>query len=114
MQFINEYIGLERTKVLVEDYDNKVLIPMLVKVYHFLNVKHRFAPTLNRIVPNDSMFEVHDSYEKTSEGLLRSEISLYFHNDASIEDMIFFYYGGKNTKNKMLGFWSNRSWAFLA
>ncbi len=64
MQSINESIGLERTKVVVEDYDNKVLIPMLVKVYHFLNIRHRFTPTLDPIMPNDSMSEVHDSNEK--------------------------------------------------
>jgi len=27
----------------VEDYDTKVFVPMLVKVYHFLNLGHTYA-----------------------------------------------------------------------
>ncbi len=72
MQCIYEYIGLERTKVVVENYDNKVLVPMLVKVYHFLNVKHIFASTLDPIVLMIPCLKFMIHMKKTNEGLLRS------------------------------------------
>jgi hypothetical protein len=37
MQCIKEYVRLERTKVVMEDYDNTVFIPMLLKVFKFLD-----------------------------------------------------------------------------
>jgi hypothetical protein len=37
MQCIKEYIRFERTKVVMEDYDNKVFIPLLLKVFKFLD-----------------------------------------------------------------------------
>jgi hypothetical protein len=50
------------------------------------------------------MLEVHDSYEKTNGGLLRSEISLYCHIDASIEDMVFRLLWWRKHPKKNVGF----------
>jgi len=50
VECIKEYIRLERTKVVVKDYDTKVFIPMLMKVYHFLNLGQTFALVKHLVV----------------------------------------------------------------
>ncbi len=54
---------------MLEDYHILVL-------YHFLNLRHIVAPTLNSILLNDSMFGFPSPHEKASEGLLKLELYL--------------------------------------
>lgn len=71
MQCIKKYIGLEKIKVVIKDYDNKVFICMLGKVYHFLNPRHTYALVVNLVVLNDSLFEALVSHEGIIEDFLR-------------------------------------------
>jgi hypothetical protein len=50
-------VRLERIKVVVEDYNNKVFIfYILVKVFKFLNQKYLNAPPSKPILLKDSLF----------------------------------------------------------
>jgi hypothetical protein len=71
MQCIKKYIGLEKIKVVIKDYDNKIFIRVLGKVYHFLNPRHTYALIVNLVVLNDSLFEALISQEEIIEGFLR-------------------------------------------
>jgi len=115
MHCIKEYNWLEKTKVVVEEYDNKVLIPMLMKVFKLLNPCWN-APPLEPKFPHDLFFEVLASHEKISESLLKLKVVFCI---VTLMHMFrtrcFLYCGGGNMKIdfQMLDFLLDKYWAFL-
>ncbi len=55
---------------MVEDYNNKVFIPILVKV--FFSTWHTFTLIIDPIFLNDSLFGASTSHEEVSEGLFKA------------------------------------------
>jgi hypothetical protein len=97
---------------MLEDYHNKVFILVL---YHFLNLRHIVAPSLNSILLNDSMFGFPSSPEKASEGLLKLNYLCIVPLVHLLNIWIFFIVVKRTWKqiSKCWVSWLNISWAFL-
>ncbi len=76
-------IGKDITWVLMEEYNKKKLIILLVVVFKSFSLGHPQTLPLDALVPNDSLFNEPTSMEKTSEGLLKFELSLFRWNVVS-------------------------------
>ncbi len=73
-------IGKDRAWVLVEEYDTKILIPLLVVVFRLLNPDDEILlPQEPNLVLDDSLFGVIASTKETNERLLKTKLSLFCH-----------------------------------
>ena len=77
LQVIIDYVGREKAMHIVAEYDQLVLVPLLVKVSWLLNpsLENNLASTLETTI--DSLFGHMNSIEKASEGMLKSELILF-------------------------------------
>ena len=77
LQVIINYVGRKIVMHIVAEYDQLVLVPLLVKVSRLLNpcLKNNLAPTLEAIP--DSLFGHTSSTEEASEGMLKSDLILF-------------------------------------
>jgi hypothetical protein len=89
MHSIKEYNWLEKTKVVVEEYDNKVLIPMLMKVFKLLNPRCWNAPPLEPNFPHDLLCEDFLTWKNKWKFVKIKSCPLYCHIDAYVEDLMF-------------------------
>jgi hypothetical protein len=64
---------------MVVEYDNKVLIPLLLVVFQFQNLEIETFFELATINDDDSIFWVVTSNEYTIHGLLKNELTLFDH-----------------------------------
>ena len=77
LQVIIDYVGREKAMHIVAEYDQLVLMPLLVKVSRLLNpsLENNLVPTLE--ATTDSLFGHTSSTEEASEGMLKSELILF-------------------------------------
>ena len=75
---ILDYVGREKAMHVVAEYDQLVLVPLLVKVSRLLNpsFENNLAPTLE--TKTDSLFGHTSSIEEASEGMLKLELILFW------------------------------------
>ncbi len=73
-----DFRGHDKAKLLVVEYDNKILIPLLVKCSYFLNpdVVSTYTSTIDG--PSNSSFDTPISSVEADEGLLLVQLS-FFH-----------------------------------
>ncbi len=64
---------------MVVEYDSKVLIPLLLIVFRFQNLKIKTFFELTMINDDDSIFWAVTSNEYTMHGLLKNELILFYH-----------------------------------
>lgn len=79
LELLQDYVGREVAKKVVDEYDTKVLVPMLVKVAVILSPTVVAQPTA-LIVPHvsqTSLFGAPASTAEASKGLLLGELSLF-------------------------------------
>ncbi len=75
---VKVFIGHAKVIQTVAKYDSKILLPLLVVVFHFLN------PTIDglikaTLVDDDSIFRVVTLNVATLHGLLKTELGLFCH-----------------------------------
>ncbi len=70
LKCVIDFLGHDKAKLLLIEYDSKILIPLLVKCSHFLNLN--VANTCISIAngPLDSLFDTSILSAETNEGLL--------------------------------------------
>jgi hypothetical protein len=74
---VTNLIGRDKAWVIVDEYDSKILIPMLVVVFKCLNPSFvKIAPPQTH-VENEFLFAAPASNEKVNESLLKFELSLF-------------------------------------
>jgi hypothetical protein len=80
LQCLSELVGKLPAQSLVQEYDNRVLLPLLVKVSQFLN-PHVPSPSDEAAIEGDyafdSFFDAPTTTDEAGKGLLISELSLY-------------------------------------
>ena len=77
LQVIIDYVGHEKAMHIEVEYDQLVMMPLLVKVSRLLNpsLENILAPTLEATI--DSLFGHTSSTEEASEGMLKSKLVLF-------------------------------------
>jgi len=75
---VKAFVGRAKDIQIVVEYDNKILLPLLVATFHFLN------PTTNgltkaALVDDDSIFRAVTSNVATLHKLLKNELGLFYH-----------------------------------
>jgi hypothetical protein len=82
-------VFVEWAKVIqiVDEYDNKILLPLLVVSFHFLN------PTIDglakvTLVDDDSIFGAITSNVATLHKLLKNELGLFHHSHVKLKDFV--------------------------
>ncbi len=58
-----EYVGENKTKIVVEKFDKHFFIPLLMKVFKHLNLESKPNPTLSTSSIDDSLWGVGASIE---------------------------------------------------
>lgn len=79
LEVLQNYVGREVAKKVVDEYDTKVLVPMLIKVAAVLSPApgaHLAIPTITQVSPT-SLFGAPASTAEASKGLLLGELSLF-------------------------------------
>ncbi len=77
LKCIIDFLGHDKVKFVVVEYDGKILIPLLVKCSHFLNldVASTCTSTLDALL--DSLFNIPISSTNANEGLFLAELFLF-------------------------------------
>ncbi len=75
---MKSFVGWAKDIQIVVEYDNKILLPLLVATFHFVN------PTTNgltkaALVDDDSIFGAVTSNVATLRKLLKNELGLFYH-----------------------------------
>ncbi len=75
---VKAFVGRAKNIQMVVEYDNKILLPLLVATFHFLN------PTTNgltkaALVEDDSIFGAVTSNVAILHKLLKNELGLFYH-----------------------------------
>ncbi len=69
------------------EYDNKIVLPLLVATFHFLNpINDGFVQATP--IDDNSIFGVMTSNETTLHRLLKNELGLFYHSHAKLEYFI--------------------------
>jgi hypothetical protein len=109
-------MGKDRTWVLAEEYDTKILIPLLVVVFRLFSLDDgNLLPQEPNLVLDGSLFGVITSIEETNEILLKFKLCLFCHIVVLEEGMKSCLLSGRNMNfnSQMLGLtWCDKSLEF--
>jgi hypothetical protein len=77
LKCVIDFLGHDKAKLLATEYDSKMLIPLLVKCNHFLNLEVTSTCTSTANGPSDSLFDTPILGAKANEGLLLTKLCLF-------------------------------------
>lgn len=71
-----EYMGRDKTLIVVEEYDKQVIVPLLVKVSKYLNLGHEESPPPLALSNDDYLWGVVTFIKEASLSLVKMELIL--------------------------------------
>jgi hypothetical protein len=91
LEVIVDYVGCEVAKQVVDEYDHKILVPLLTKAAQILSPAAIAAtPTATLVAAQPTkniLFGAPASIAEASKGLLLVELSLFRHLDVEVDDI---------------------------
>jgi len=87
LDVVKAFVGRAKVIQIVAEYDKKILLPLLVVTFHFLN------PTIDGLakatpIDDDSIFGAMISNVATLHELLKNELGLFHHSHVKPEDFV--------------------------
>jgi hypothetical protein len=86
LKCVIDFLGHDKAKLLSIEYDNKILIPLLVKCSHFLNLDVVSTCTSIANGPLDSLFDIPILSAEANEGLLLTKLCLFHQCAMNLND----------------------------
>jgi hypothetical protein len=69
-----EYVGKDKTLIVVEEYDKQVILPLVVKVSKYLNLGHEESPPPLALRNDDYLWEVVTFIKEARLSLVKMEL----------------------------------------
>jgi hypothetical protein len=87
LDVVKAFVGHAKMLQIVGKYGSKIMLPLLVVIFHFLN------PTTNglikiTLVDDNSIFEAVTLNATTLHGLLKNELGLFYHSHVKLKDYV--------------------------
>ncbi len=89
LDVVKAFVGWAKIIQIVAKYGNKTLLPLLVVVFHFLNLSI-YGLTKATRVDDDSIFGAMTSNVVILHGLLKNELGLFHHLHVKLENFLLF------------------------